>query len=425
MPLIGCIADDLTGATDLASMLVQGGARTLQVMGVPSAPLETADIDALVVALKSRSLPPTAAVRESLRALAWLHRQGCRQFYFKYCSTFDSTAEGNIGPVTDALLAALDSDFTVACPGYPENRRTVFNGYLFADGVPLNESGMQDHPLTPMNDANLVRVLKPQTRRPVGLLDYATLRRGVAVTRARIAELRTAGIGIAICDSIDDADLETLGRACVDLPLVTAGSGLALGLTTAWRDRGALPASGDAASLLPPRGRRAILSGSCSRATLAQLQQARALYPSFHLEAGELMERGNGLVAEAIAWSAVQHADQAVLISASSPPDEVRRVQERFGGLAVGERIEHALGEIARALVYRQDVGQLLVTGGETSGAVVRALKVGGLRIGPRIDPGVPWTQAIGDDGKVLSLALKSGNFGSVDFMVKAWEALA
>lgn len=425
MPLLGCIADDFTGATDLASMLVRGGARTVQTIGVPDRPLPTGDADALVVALKSRTLPAEEAVAQSLAALAWLQSQGCRQFYFKYCSTFDSTAEGNIGPVSDALLEALGSRFTVACPAFPENRRSVFNGYLFANDVLLNESGMQDHPLTPMRDANLLRVLQPQTRRPVGLIDYRSLRAGVEATRARIAALSAEGVGIAICDAIDNSDLEVLGKACLDLPLVTAGSGLALGLASAWRERGILSSAASADRLAPPHGRRAILSGSCSKATLAQIAEAKAHYPSFRLEAGELMARGGALVEEAVAWAARQDAATPVLIYASSSPEEVRRVQEQFGTQQVGERVEQALASIARTLVQEQGVGQLLVAGGETSGAVVGALDIAGLRIGPSIDPGVPWTQPLSGGGRPLSLALKSGNFGSVDFMVKAWGMLA
>ncbi|UUD63708.1 four-carbon acid sugar kinase family protein [Pseudomonas seleniipraecipitans] len=423
MPLIGCIADDFTGATDLASMLVRGGARTIQTIGIPARPLELADADALVVALKSRNLAPAEAVRQSLAALEWLREQGCQQFYFKYCSTFDSTAEGNIGPVSDALLQALGSDFTVACPSFPENRRSVFNGYLFANDVLLNESGMQDHPLTPMHDANLLRVLQPQTSHPVGLIDYRTLRAGVDATRQRIAALRDEGVGIAICDATDNHDLTVLGAACAELPLVTAGSGLALGMAQDWQARGLLQASGEASRLEPGWGRQAILSGSCSRATLAQIEQASALYPAFRIEAGELMARGDALVAEALAW-AEQHQGP-VLIYASSPPEEVRRVQQQFGTQQVGERIEAALAAVARGLVEQQGIGQLLVAGGETSGAVVGALGIEGLRIGASIDPGVPWTQTLGQSGKPLALALKSGNFGSADFMIKAWEKLA
>ncbi|MDD2001961.1 3-oxo-tetronate kinase [Pseudomonas putida] len=424
MPLLGCIADDFTGATDLASMLVRGGARTVQTIGVPDRPLPTGEADALVVALKSRTLPAEEAVAQSLAALAWLQAQGCRQFYFKYCSTFDSTADGNIGPVSDALLDALGSRFTVACPAFPENRRSVFNGYLFANDVLLNESGMQDHPLTPMRDANLLRALQPQTCRPVGLIDYRSLRAGVEATRARITELTAADVGIAICDAIDNGDLEVLGKACLDLPLVTAGSGLALGLASAWREKGILGSATSADRLEPAHGRRAILSGSCSKATLAQIAEAKAHYPSFRLEAGALMARGGALVEEALDWAAHQDAASPVLIYASSSPEEVRKVQKQFGTQQVGERVEQALASIARTLVQEQNVGQLLVAGGETSGAVVSALDIAGLRIGPSIDPGVPWTQSLSGGRRPLSLALKSGNFGSVDFMVKAWGML-
>jgi uncharacterized protein YgbK (DUF1537 family) len=423
MPLLGCIADDFTGATDLASMFVRGGARCVQTIGVPSGALVSDEVDVIVVALKSRTIPASDAVTQSLQALDWLREQGCTQFYFKYCSTFDSTPEGNIGPVTDALLDALGSDFTVACPALPENRRSVFNGYLFANDVPLNESGMQDHPLTPMRDANLVRLLSPQTQRAVGLIDYRCLRGGAAATRARIEALRADGVGIAVCDAIDNGDLDTLAQVCAELPLVTAGSGLALGIAARWRASGALASTQSAGALAPACGRQAIISGSCSRATLAQIEQACARYPAFHVEPQQLMD-GADVVDQALAWSARQDPAVPVLIYASSAPEAVLQVQARHGAAAVGARIESALGEIARRLVEDQGVAQLLVAGGETSGAVVSALQVDALRIGPSIDPGVPWTQSRGRRGAELSLALKSGNFGSENFMTKAWEVL-
>lgn len=424
MPLLGCIADDFTGATDLASMLVRGGARVVQTIGIPAQTLDLDDADVLVVALKSRTLPAAEAVTQSLQALEWLQEKGCQRFYFKYCSTFDSTPQGNIGPVMDGLLDALGSDFTVACPALPENRRSVFNGYLFANDVPLNESGMQDHPLTPMTDANLVRVLQSQTRRTVGLIDYRTLRQGVDATRARMASLQSQGVGAAICDAIDNEDLYTLARACADLPLVTAGSGLALGMAALWRESCRLPAKREAGQLQPPQGRRAVLSGSCSRATLAQIEHARAHFPAFYLEPEALMAPGSCSVEQALTWSAEQDPDVPVLIYASSAPEAVRAVQARFGAATVGARIEAALGAIAKGLVTEQGVAQLLVAGGETSGAVVGALDVYALRIGPGIDPGVPWTQTFGESRHALSLALKSGNFGGSDFMVRAWEVL-
>ncbi len=419
-PILGCIADDFTGATDLASQLVSAGMRTLQTIGIPQAPLE-AGVDAVVVALKSRTIPAREAIEQSIQALDWLREQGCEQFYFKYCSTFDSTPAGNIGPVTEALMEALGTDFTVACPALPANRRSVFNGYLFANGVPLNESGMQDHPLTPMTDANLVRVLNAQTTRNVGLIDYATLRQGDAAVTARIDALKADGIGIAICDAIDNDDLFMLARACRDLPLVTAGSGLALGLPANVAER--LDHTQDAARLEPIAGREAVLSGSCSRATLAQIEHARQHMPSVHLDAQALDDDYQGVVDAALEYAEGNLDAGPVLIYASASPEEVRRAQQRLGVQQAGELVERAMAEIAAELVGRLGVRRLLVAGGETSGAVVTALDVQGLRIGESIDPGVPWTTTLGTE-EPLALALKSGNFGAPDFMTKAWKLM-
>lgn len=424
-PILGCIADDFTGATDLASQLVSAGMRTLQTIGIPDTPLE-AGVDAVVVALKSRTIPASEAIKQSIQALDWLRQQGCEQFYFKYCSTFDSTPAGNIGPVTEALMDALGTDFTVACPALPANRRSVFNGYLFANGVLLNESGMQDHPLTPMTDANLVRVLGAQTTREIGLIDYATLRQGDAAVTARIEALKADGIGIAICDAIGNEDLFVLARACRDLPLVTAGSGLALGLPANVADR--LDHQQDAARLEPIAGREAVLSGSCSRATLAQIDHAKQHMPSFHLDAQALHDDYASVVDAALASAEAHfqaHADDGgpVLIYASAAPEEVRQAQQRLGVQEAGELVERALAEIACELVGRLGVRRLLVAGGETSGAVVSALGIQGLRIGESIDPGVPWTTTLGTE-EPLALALKSGNFGATDFMTKAWKLM-
>ncbi|WP_342595738.1 3-oxo-tetronate kinase [Salinicola lusitanus] len=419
-PILGCIADDFTGATDLASQLVGAGMRTLQTIGTPDIPLE-ADVDAVVVALKSRTIPAKDAIEQSIRALDWLREQGCEQFYFKYCSTFDSTPAGNIGPVTEALMEALETDFTVACPALPANRRSVFNGYLFANGVPLNESGMQDHPLTPMTDANLVRVLGAQTRHTVGLIDYTTLRQGDAAVSARIEALRAEGVGIAICDAIDNDDLLVLARACRELPLVTAGSGLALGLPANVAER--LGHTEDAARLDPVAGLEAVLSGSCSRATLAQIEHARQHMPSVHLDAQALADDYRRVVDGALEHAEAYLEAGPVLIYASASPEEVRLAQQRLGVQEAGELVEHAMAEIAAELVGRLGVRRLLVAGGETSGAVVGALGVQGLRIGESIDPGVPWTTTLGTD-EPLALALKSGNFGATDFMTKAWKLM-
>lgn len=419
-PLLGCIADDFTGATDLANMLVRGGMRTVQVIGVPAADAELEAADAVVVALKSRTTPAAEAVSESLAALAWLRQRGCRQFFFKYCSTFDSTAEGNIGPVAEALQEALDCDFTLACPAFPETGRTLFRGHLFVQDQLLSESGMQHHPLTPMSDANLVRVLQAQSRGKVGLLRYDQVAKGPEAVRAVIAELRTSGHRLAIADALSDADLHTLGAACAELPLVTGGSGIAQGLPENFRRAGLLDKH-DAAALDLPVGGEAVLAGSASQATNGQVAAwLDAGRPALRLDPLALAQ-GDDTIDAALAWAREQ--DQAVLIYATSPADEVKAIQRELGVARAGELVERALGLIARGL-FDSGVRRLVVAGGETSGAVVQALGVQALRIGAQIDPGVPAT--LGQvQGEPLALALKSGNFGSRDFFAKALRQLA
>ncbi|MDR6677334.1 3-oxo-tetronate kinase [Pseudomonas oryzihabitans] len=419
-PLLGCIADDFTGATDLANMLVRGGMRTVQVIGVPATDAELEAADAVVVALKSRTTPAAEAVSESLAALAWLRQRGCRQFFFKYCSTFDSTAEGNIGPVAEALQEALDCDFTLACPAFPETGRTLFRGHLFVQDQLLSESGMQHHPLTPMGDANLVRVLQAQSRGKVGLLRYDQVAKGPEAVRSAIAELCSSGHRLAIADALSDADLHTLGAACAELPLVTGGSGIAQGLPENFRRAGLL-GTHDAAALDLPAGGEAVLAGSASQATNGQVAAwLEANRPALRLDPLALAQ-GDASIDAALAWAREQA--QAVLIYATSPADEVKAIQRELGVARAGELVERALGLIARGL-FDSGVRRLVVAGGETSGAVVQALGVRTLRIGAQIDPGVPAT--LGQvQGEPLALALKSGNFGSRDFFAKALRQLA
>jgi len=418
--LLGCIADDFTGATDLANMLVRGGMRTVQTIGIPVASLDQ-PAEAVVIALKSRTAPANEAVAQSLAALQWLRARGCRQFYFKYCSTFDSTDAGNIGPVTSALMDALQTDFTIACPAFPENGRSVYRGHLFVADTLLNESGMEHHPLTPMTDANLVRVLQRQTERKIGLLRFDTIARGDARIKAACSALREQGITIAIADAISDSDLYTLGEACADLPLLTGGSGLAPGLPGNFQRAGLLPAAADAARLLPLRGRAAVLSGSCSRATNGQVAHWKTSgRPAYKIDPIALAD-GEPVVEDAIAFAAALPPEEAVLIYATSEPQEVRTVQQRLGVAESGVQVERALASIAR-LLADDGVNKFVVAGGETSGAVVQALGVTALRIGMQIDPGVPWTVSLG--GRPVALALKSGNFGAPDFFVKALRLL-
>jgi uncharacterized protein YgbK (DUF1537 family) len=417
MPLLlGCIADDFTGATDLANTLVKGGMTAVQVIGVPTGPLPEAD--AVIIALKSRTAPVGEAVAQSLAACEALLAAGAKQIFWKYCSTFDSTDQGNIGPVADALLKRLGSGFALACPAFPTNGRTIYLGHLFVGNALLNESGMENHPLTPMTHANLVRVLGRQTDGAVGLVPFNTVEQGAAATRQAMMRLGEQGRRYAIVDAVTDQHLLAIGEAAAQHALITGGSGVAMGLPENFRRAGLLPARRDAASLPPMQGMAAVVAGSCSRATLGQIGLARDHVPVLELDALATPDAA-ALTAQALDWVAGKlSADRPVVIAASAPPEKVAALQAKLGRDAAGALIETAMAAIADGLVA-QGVGRLVVAGGETSGAVVQRLGVTALRIGPEIDPGVPWTFA---EPRGLHLALKSGNFGARDFFLKAFD---
>lgn len=412
--ILGVIADDFTGATDVASMLVRAGLRTVQVVGVPQHAAPQAD--AVVVALKSRTAPVADAVQESLAAWRWLRAAGARQCYFKYCSTFDSTPQGNIGPVAEALMAETGSDFTIACPALPENGRSVYRGHLFVGDQLLSDSSMRHHPLTPMTDANLVRVLQAQVEGKVGLVREDVVNRGSSAITAQLATLRAEGVRFAVVDATHNDHLHVLAEVCADMPLVTAGSGLALGLPAAYAARGWVKPDATAAALPRVGGRAAVLSGSCSSATQAQVAHWLAEgRPAFCIDPLHLAAE-QPVAKEALAWAAGFAADIPVLVYATATSANVLETQRTLGADRAGHLVEQCLGRIATGLVAA-GVRRLVVAGGETSGAVVQALGVRQLRIGASIDPGVPWTQA---DESLIQLALKSGNFGGVDFFSKA-----
>ena len=426
--LLGCIADDFTGATDLANNLVRAGMRCVQTIGVPDGGAAV-QADAIVVALKSRTVPAAEAVEQSLAALRWLQAQGVEQIYFKYCSTFDSTPEGNIGPVTEALLDALHGPgqgFTIACPAFPVNQRTVFKGHLFVGDMLLSDSGMRHHPLTPMTDANLVRVMQAQTRRKVDLVAQDVVAAGPQAIRERFAALQAEGVGVAVVDAVSNEDLMLIGQALAGMPLVTAGSGIAIGLPQNWPQLQARGADVRADALPPARGAQAVVSGSCSVATNAQvLHFKQSGRPSLAIDPLAIAA-GEDVAAQALAWAEPLLASGPVLFYATAEPSAVRAVQEKLGVARAGEMVEHTLSRIAAGLVQR-GVRQLLVAGGETSGAVVQALGVQRMAIGPQIDPGVPWTSVDTPlcPGEQVHVALKSGNFGSTDFFTKAFAQLS
>ena len=412
-PLLGAIADDMTGATDLCSTLVREGMRTVQTIGA-ARDLELPDVDAVVVGLKSRTAPVADAVRDSRKALEWLRELGARQFFFKYCSTFDSTPEGNIGPVADALLDALGADFTIVCPAYPANGRTVYRGHLFVDDALLSDSSMAQHPLTPMTDSNLVRFLGRQTPRRVDVVPFEIVRSGPSAVERRLADLRTAGVTYAVVDALDGSDLRTIARACARLPLVTGGAGVALGLPDNFRREGVLQPHAGAIDRSRIEGPVAVIAGSSSAATREQVRVMSERYPSLKLDALD----GN---ADALAAQAVERlADGAVLVYSTASPEEVARVQEQLGVERASSDVETALGQVARRLV---DAGArtVVVAGGETSGAVVSALGIRALEVGREIATGVPWMTSLREPR--LTLALKSGNFGAPDFFLKTIEA--
>ncbi len=420
--LLGSVADDFTGATDLCSMLVRGGMRTVQLIGTPAPGDPVPEADAVVVAIKSRTAPVAWAVSQSLAALDWLRKAGARQYFFKYCSTFDSTDHGNIGPVADAFIQALGCGFSLHCPAFPTNGRTVYLGHLFAGGVLLNESGMENHPLTPMSDANLVRVLSRQTEGTVGLVSFPTVEAGQAAIRDAMTRLKEQGRRHAIVDAVTDAHLVAIGEAAAHHALLCGGSGVAMGLPGNFRRAGLLGDAGDASALPSIAGATAVLSGSCSRATLNQLGFARNHLPVFELDARATPDAGK-LAEAALAWTSGKIGAVPVVIAASAPPDKVAAIQAALGGPdKAGALLEDAMARIAQGLIAR-GVRRMVVAGGETSGAVVTKLGVRQLRIGPEIDPGVPWTLASGD-GTNLLLALKSGNFGAPDFFLKAFRML-
>lgn len=417
--ILGCIADDFTGATDLAGLLARSGVRVSLRIGVPDTPPEdTAAFE--VIALKCRTSPVAEAVAETRAALRWLQAAGAQQFFWKYCSTFDSTAEGNIGPVAEALMADLGVDQTIYCPAFPENGRAIFMGNLFVGRQPLAESPMKDHPLTPMRDSNLMRLLAPQVTRPVGLADRLTVAQGAAALRSELARLKAEGVAHVVVDAVANADLEVIAEACLDMTLLTGGSALAMPLPALHRAAGLL-AEGTQVPHRPalsPAG--VILSGSCSAMTRAQVAAYAATgAPTFRLDPMTLAEDGADA---ALAWLAMQNLAHRPLIYATAEPDAVRLAQQKLGTAAAGEIVEQALAACA---VVARDAGaaRFVVAGGETSGAVTKALGVTQLDIGAEIAPGVPWTYCT-SGGRQIALTLKSGNFGAESFFTDALARL-
>ncbi|MEM0977757.1 MAG: 3-oxo-tetronate kinase [Pseudomonadota bacterium] len=400
---LGVIADDFTGASDIALTLAEGGMRVTQFIGTPEAP--AGDIDAGVIALKSRTAPVDEAVDASARAYEWLCAQGARQIIFKVCSTFDSTDEGNIGPVLDMLVDRTGAEAVPVTPAFPENGRSVYQGHLFVEDRLLNESGLENHPLTPMTDPDLRRVLGRQSKHAVGHIDIINVRRGLDHLRRLLA---TPGPTCRIVDAIVDEDLVTLGRAALGFPLLCGGSGIALGLPSNF---GLVPKTPDWTGAPGPG---VVISGSCSNATRRQVAEYKDASPSREVTAEEAVS-GAVMATDLVPWVMAQ--DGAPMIFSSADPDVVKSAQETFGRDVAASAIETLFAETAAGLA-EAGVKRFVVAGGETSGAVVSGLRATALRIGPRLAPGVPATKV--EDDRGLALALKSGNFGGEDFFSTA-----
>jgi uncharacterized protein YgbK (DUF1537 family) len=412
---LGCIADDYTGASDLANTLTRAGLRTVQTIGVPADDLALPEVDAVVVSLKSRSIEASLAVSRSRAAEKWLRGRGAGHVLFKICSTFDSTDKGNIGPVMDALREDSADRIVLVTPAFPETGRTVYQGNLFVGHVPLNESPLKDHPLNPMHDSNLVRVLARQSRTKIGLVDLATVTKGADGVRKRLADLAGQGIGAAIIDAVFDQDLETIGAVAREHKVSVGASGIGLGLA-----RALASANGGTAvtSEAPVGGPAACLAGSCSQATLGQIASAEKVMPVFHLDPDQVV-KGKDEARRALAWARERLGSGPVLIASSAAPDQVAALQSRHGRDAAGHAIEQAMADIAEGLV-QSGVHRLVVAGGETSGAVVDRLKIPGFLVGVEIAAGVPVLRAVGASEGAMLLALKSGNFGGPSFFSDA-----
>ncbi|AYG69031.1 MULTISPECIES: 3-oxo-tetronate kinase [unclassified Rhizobium] len=418
--LLGCIADDFTGATDLAALLARSGLPVSLRIGVPQEKRDRSETAAFeVIALKCRTSPIDMSVKQARQALDWLKEAGASRFFWKYCSTFDSTAEGNIGPVAEMLMAETGAAQTIYCPAFPENGRSVFMGHLFVGEQLLSESPMKDHPLTPMRDSSLVRLLTPQVAGAVGLANRNVVVKGAAALRVKLAQLGSDGVQHVIVDAVCDDDLRTIAAASFDMPLLTGGSAIAGQLPQFYIEQGLASLSEHRLALPKVAGGSIVLSGSCSAMTRRQVANYAGQVASLRLDPIALAEESADTALE---WLRRQSADAPKLIYATAEPGEVRRAQEQLGRHKAGQVVEDALSEIARA-AFDCGTRRFVVAGGETSGAITQALGVTHLAIGPEIAPGVPWTFAT-VEGEAIALALKSGNFGGEGFFMDAFDRL-
>ncbi|MDC0609430.1 four-carbon acid sugar kinase family protein [Vibrio sp.] len=417
-PKIGVIADDFTGATDIAGFLVENGMSSIQLTQLPNSGVSF-DVDCLVVSLKSRSCPSEQAVRDSLAALKWLTEQGCNQLYFKYCSTFDSTAEGNIGPVTDALLDEMNEPFTILCPSLPVNGRTVYNGYLFVFNQLLSDSGMRNHPINPMTESNVVSLMESQSKGKCGLIDVTTVELGSEAIQRKIESLIGEGYRYAIVDALTQQHLDLIGHATKELRLVTGGSGLASGIAKAHLSHSDSSCASEQG--YPVKAKSVVLSGSCSVMTNKQVEQykSKSQVSSFAVDVESCLSDSN-YVEFVTQWyeNTFDANHLAPIIYATANSEQLKKIQQQYGVKPASEAIETFFEQLAKRL-RDNDVRNFIVAGGETSGAVTKGLNINGFHIGPQIAPGVPWVKSLDEQ---ISLALKSGNFGDEHFFEKAQD---
>ena len=414
---LGVIADDFTGATDIASFLVLNGLTTVQLCGVSSStPLP--DAEAIVISHKSRSCSREEAIASTQASLDWLLKNNCQKIYFKYCSTFDSTEKGNIGPVTDSLMKRLNVNFTIFSPALPINDRTVYKGYLFAGDVLLSESGMRHHPLTPMTDSSVKRLVEKQSEGICGIVTLDIVRKGADAVKMRLLELKQSGCSYAVIDAVENSDLLVQGEAVADMKFVTGGSGLAIGIAHVLREANSDTQS--AQKLGYPQGRfAAIFSGSCSVMTNKQVDFYKEVAASKLVDVNQIMQskRLEEVLPEYIDFYIEHQNDElSPLFYATPKPEELDLIQKKYGVEASSQAVEQFFAGLATAL-YEKGVRRFIVAGGETSSIVTQALKVDGFYIGPTVAPGVPWVRSVNSD---ISLTLKSGNFGADDFFLKA-----
>ena len=413
---LGVIADDFTGATDIAGFLVKNGVKTVQIIDRPAGDVKV-NVEAFVISLKSRSCEAHKAVQMSLEALEWLLKQGCDTIYFKYCSTFDSTSKGNIGPVADAILDRMNADITVVCPALPVNGRTLYKGYLFVHETLLNESGMRDHPLNPMKDAKISRVLGSQTSAMVGEIHYETIEKGPDAVRTRLSELKSSGCRYVVVDTLNDSHLSCIAQATADLKVYTGGSGLGDAIAREWKQGAASVDTAQEAGR-PKAGRTVIFSGSCSTATNEQVERYTRIGASLSIDRQRFIDEPD-YEEEVFQWLLLHIDDEyAPMLYATTTPDKLQENKRKFSGLNLGEEIENLFGRLAARLRLK-NVSNFIIAGGETAGKIVQSLELESLYVGPQIDPGVPWMRATDDE---VYLALKSGNFGAEDFFKKAQE---